>query len=61
MAKTTIVSRILRCQPNLAPHFDFYRDNPPIFPLQRRPPRGMLIADCKFERRTSTGASTRRD
>jgi hypothetical protein len=51
----------LRCRPNLAPHFDFFRDNPQIFTLQRRPPRGMLIADCKFERRISTGAAARRD
>jgi hypothetical protein len=32
MAKTTIVSRISRCQPNLAPHFTFYRNNSRIFP-----------------------------
>jgi hypothetical protein len=30
--QAAIVSRILRCQQNLAPHFDFYRDNPLIFP-----------------------------
>jgi hypothetical protein len=59
-ARTESVSQILRCQPNLAPHFDFYRDNPEIFPLLRRPPSGMLIADCKFERRISTGATARR-
>jgi len=50
----------LRCQPNLAPHFDFYHDNPQIFPLLRKPPSGMLIADSKFARRISTGAASRR-
>jgi hypothetical protein len=50
----------LRCQPNLAPHFDFYRDNPQIFPHFRRPPSGMLIADSKFARRISTGVALRR-
>jgi hypothetical protein len=51
----------LRCQPNLAPHFDFYRDNPQIFPLLRQPPSGILIADSKLARRISTGVALRRD
>src|SRR5262245_9318501 len=45
MAKTTIVSRASRCQPNLAPHFNFYHNNTRILPLWRRSPGGMLVAD----------------
>jgi hypothetical protein len=45
MAKTTIVSRASRCQPNLAPHFNSYRNNTRILPLCRRSPGGMLVTD----------------
>jgi len=30
MAQSAIVSQILRCQPNLASHFELYIDNSPI-------------------------------
>jgi len=32
-AQLAIVSPILRCQPDLAPHFDFYHNNLRVFPF----------------------------